>query len=234
MHIALDLGQSELDVGAGGEAGEVVDHVVEDEVEAAGHAGGDEAVELHDVGVVEAAEDEDLPGHEPHALGLQVVEAHLLERHDLAAHRVPRLVHIAVRALPDLVDLLEGVGAARGPAVDGLAGDGGEPGGPAGGDLLPACPVGKAAAETGLGHRARRPGPPLLPGGLIGRGRDWGRLVALVALLRRRLLGLRLGRRAVGSRNGGGAAVDAAHGGRSPAAAAHGPTGVKWAARLSV
>ena len=150
MHIALDLWQSELDVGAGGEAGEVVDHVVEDEVEAAGHAGGDEAVELHDVGVVEAAEDEDLPGHEPHALGLQVVEAHLLERHDLAAQRVPRLVHVAVRALPDLVDLLEGVGAARGPAVDGLAGDGGEPGGPAGGDLLPARLVGEAAAEAHL------------------------------------------------------------------------------------
>lgn len=102
MHIALDLGQSELDVGAGGEAGEVVDHVVEDEVEAAGHARGDEAVELDDVGVVEAAEDEDLPGHEAHALGLQVVEPHLLERHDLAAQRVPRLVHIAVRPLPDL------------------------------------------------------------------------------------------------------------------------------------
>lgn len=113
VHIALDLGQGELDLGAGGEAGEVVDHVVEDEVEAAGHAGGDEAVELDDIGVVEAAEDEDLPGHEAHALGLQVVEAHLLERHDLAAHRVPRLVHVAVRALPDLVDLLEGVEIGR-------------------------------------------------------------------------------------------------------------------------
>ncbi|BAS84186.1 Os03g0349400, partial [Oryza sativa Japonica Group] len=40
-----------------------------------------------------------------------------------------------------LVDLLEGVGAARGPAVDGLADDGGEPGGPAGRHLLPARPV---------------------------------------------------------------------------------------------
>jgi hypothetical protein len=79
-----------------------VDHVVEDEVEAAGHAGGDEPVELDDIGVVEAAQDEDLARHEPHALGLQVVEAHLLERHDLAAERVPRLVHIAVRALADL------------------------------------------------------------------------------------------------------------------------------------
>jgi hypothetical protein len=79
-----------------------VDHVVEDEVEAAGHAGGDEPVELDDIGVVEAAQDEDLARHEPHALGLQVVEAHLLERHDLAAKRVSRLVHIAVRALADL------------------------------------------------------------------------------------------------------------------------------------
>jgi hypothetical protein len=77
-------------------------HVLEHEVEAAGHARGDEAVELDDVGVVEAAEDEDLAGHEADALRLEVVEAHLLERHDLAAHRVPRLVHVAVRALPDL------------------------------------------------------------------------------------------------------------------------------------
>jgi len=97
-----DLWLSELDFRAGGEAREVVLHVLEDEVEAAGHAGGDEAVELDDVGVVEAPEDEDLAGHEADALGLEVVEAHLLERHDLAAHRVARLVHVAVRALADL------------------------------------------------------------------------------------------------------------------------------------
>ncbi|BAT03119.1 Os07g0667900, partial [Oryza sativa Japonica Group] len=160
VHIALDLRpqtplEGELDLGAGGEAGEVVDHVVEDEVEAAGHAGGDEAVELDDIGVVEAAEDEDLPGHEAHALGLQVVEAHLLERHDLAAHRVPRLVHVAVREEAHLVDLLEGVGAARGPAVDGVAGDGGEPGGPARGHLLAARLVREAPPDAHLGVRVR-------------------------------------------------------------------------------
>jgi hypothetical protein len=97
-----DLWLGELDFRAGGEAREVVLHVLEDEVEAAGHAGGDEAVELDDVGVVEASEDEDLAGHEADALGLEVVEAHLLERHDLAAHRVARLVHVAVCALADL------------------------------------------------------------------------------------------------------------------------------------
>ena len=77
-------------------------HVLEYEVEAAGHAGCDESVELDDVGVVEAAEDEDLARHEADALWLEVVEAHLLERHDLATQRVPRLVHIVVRALADL------------------------------------------------------------------------------------------------------------------------------------
>ena len=247
-----------------------MDHVVEDEVEAAGHAGGDEPVELDDIGVVEAAQDEDLARHEPHALGLQVVEAHLLERHDLAADRVPRFVHIAVRALADLraregdrvrerlkkckkisprrsrytdhggreaeerahlVDLLEGVGAARGPAIDGLAGDGGEPGGPAGGDLLAARLVGEAPAQAHLGVRrrrrcgARRPRPPL-PLDLLGL---LGRL-----LLRRRGGGggggvggidpflLRLGDRGMvpaaggggggSGTGGGGAAVHAAHG----------------------
>lgn len=122
VHIALNLWLSELDVRTGDEPGEVVLHVLEDKVEAAGHAGGDEAIDLDDAGVVETAEDEDLAGHEADALGLEVVEANLLESHDLAAQRVPRLVHVAVRALPDLVDLLEGVGAARGPAVDGQIG----------------------------------------------------------------------------------------------------------------
>jgi hypothetical protein len=79
-----------------------VDHVLEYKVEAAGHARGDEPVERDDIGVVEAAQYEDLAGHEAHALRLEVVEAHLLQRHDLAAERVPRLVHIAVRALADL------------------------------------------------------------------------------------------------------------------------------------
>jgi hypothetical protein len=61
-----------------------------------------EPVERDDIGVVEAAQYEDFAGHEAHALGLEVVKAHLLHRHDLAAQRVPRLVHIAVRALADL------------------------------------------------------------------------------------------------------------------------------------
>jgi hypothetical protein len=51
-----------------------------------------------------------------------------------------------------LVDLLEGVGAARGPTIDGLAGDGGEPGGLAGGDLLPARSVREAPAGERGAH----------------------------------------------------------------------------------
>lgn len=38
---------------------------------------------------------------------------------------------------------MEGVGAARNPAVDGLGGDGGEPGGPSGGDLFAVQVVGQ-------------------------------------------------------------------------------------------
>ena len=45
--------------GAGDQPGEVVLHVLEDEVEAAGHARVDEAIDLDDAGVVEAAEDEE-------------------------------------------------------------------------------------------------------------------------------------------------------------------------------
>ena len=226
--------------------------------------------------MAEPAKDEDLARHEAHALRLQVVEAHLLERHDIATQRVPRLVHIAVRALADLgerekrcnfsprrsrgmdheageaegpeerahlVDLLEGVGAARGPAIDGLAGDGGEPGGPAGGDLLAARLVGEAPAQAHLrvrrrGGGARRPRP-ALPLHL----RRLLRL--LVRLLLRRRSSLRLRRGGVGGvdplllrlgahgvvpaagggdggrgAGGGRAAVHAAHGGgpRSPAA----------------
>ncbi|KAG2653669.1 hypothetical protein PVAP13_1NG467419 [Panicum virgatum] len=209
------------------------------------------------------------PGAPPQcapALRLQVVEAHLLERHDLATQRVPCLVHIAVRALADLgerekrcnfsprrsramdheageaeerahlVDLLEGVGAARGPAIDGLAGDGGEPGGPAGGDLLAARLVGEAPAHAHLrlrrrGGGARRPRP-ALPLHL----RRLLRLLVRLLLRRRGGVGgvdpllLRLGAHGVvpaagggdGGRGAGGvpAAVHTAHGAgpRSPAA----------------
>jgi hypothetical protein len=104
-----------------------------------------------------------------------------------------------------LVNLLEGVGTTRGPSVDGLAGDGGEPGGPAGGDLLPARPVG----EAGAGAAARREGAPLPWGRLLGWRR---RLLGLPGGLLRRRGGWRLGRlrRVVGAGRGG-AAVDAAH-----------------------
>jgi hypothetical protein len=104
-----------------------------------------------------------------------------------------------------LVNLLEGVGTTRGPSVDGLAGDGGEPGGPAGGDLLPARPVG----EAGAGAAARREGAPLPWGRLLGWRR---RLLGLPGGLLRRRGGWQLGRlrRVVGAGRGG-AAVDAAH-----------------------
>jgi hypothetical protein len=91
---------------AGGEASQVVLHVLEDEVEGRRRveAGGDEAVEADDVGVVaEAAEQRDLPRHEPRALGLaDAVHPHLLQRHHAAARHLDRLVHVAVRARTDL------------------------------------------------------------------------------------------------------------------------------------
>ena len=75
-------------------------HVLEDEVEGRRgvEAGGDEAVEADDVGVVaEAAEQGDLPRHEPRALGLpDAIHTHLLQRHHTAAVHVDRLVHVAV------------------------------------------------------------------------------------------------------------------------------------------
>ena len=75
-------------------------HVLEDEVEGRRgvEAGGDEAVEADDVGVVaEAAEQGDLPRHEPRALGLaDAIHPHLLQRHHAAAVHVNRLVHVAV------------------------------------------------------------------------------------------------------------------------------------------
>lgn len=92
--------------GGGGEAGEVVVHVVEDEVEGrcGGEAGGDEAAEADDVGVVaEAAEEGDLPGHEPRALRLaHAIHPHLLQRHHPPALHFLRLVHVAVRPRPYL------------------------------------------------------------------------------------------------------------------------------------
>jgi len=81
-------------------------HVVEDEVEGRRRveAGGDEAVEADDVGVVaEAAEQGDLPRHEPRALGLaDAIHPHLLQRHHAAALHLDRLVHVAVRARTNL------------------------------------------------------------------------------------------------------------------------------------
>lgn len=92
--------------GGGGEAGEVVVHVVEDEVEGrcGGEAGGDEAAEADDVGVVaEAAEEGDLPRHEPRALRLaHAIHPHLLQRHHPPALHFLRLVHVAVRPRPYL------------------------------------------------------------------------------------------------------------------------------------
>jgi hypothetical protein len=101
-HEALNLRLREALPGERGEPGEVVLHVLEDEVEAVGEAGGDDALQLDHVGVVQPPEDVDLPRHEPHALRVHVDEAHPLQRYDLAGLQVPRLVHVAVRALADL------------------------------------------------------------------------------------------------------------------------------------
>ncbi|BAT17791.1 Os12g0577766, partial [Oryza sativa Japonica Group] len=137
-HVALDLHRPRVEGegGVGGEAGEVVVGVVEDEVEVGGGAGGDEAVEGDDVGVaVEAAKDEDLARHEPHALRLAAVEPHLLQRHHPPRLHVPRPEHAAV-LLACLVELLVVGGLEGDPAVDGLGGSGAEPRRPPGGDLL--------------------------------------------------------------------------------------------------
>ena len=62
------LGLGEALAGARDELGEVGVHELEDEVDAAVHPGGGDALEADDVGVVEALQDPDLPRHEPHAL----------------------------------------------------------------------------------------------------------------------------------------------------------------------
>ena len=92
----------EDDTWAGRQPCEIVLHVLEHEVQAAGHARGDQAQEAHDVGVVQAAEHLDFTRHETDALRLEVVEPNLLEGHQFAALEVPRFVHVAVRALTDL------------------------------------------------------------------------------------------------------------------------------------
>jgi hypothetical protein len=131
------LGLGEGDVGGGCEPREVVLHVLEDEVERAGGARGDEALEPDDVGVaLQAAEDEDLPRHEPHALRLQAVEPHLLERHHAARRQLPRAEYAAVRALPHLLQLLEPLRAERDPPLHGLGRHGAQPRRPPGGGLL--------------------------------------------------------------------------------------------------
>jgi hypothetical protein len=131
------LGLGEGDVGGGCEPREVVLHVLEDEVERAGGARGDEALEPDDVGVaLQAAEDEDLPRHEPHALRLQAVEPHLLERHHAARRQLPRAEYAAVRALPHLLQLLEPLRTERDPPLHGLGRHGAQPRRPPGGGLL--------------------------------------------------------------------------------------------------
>jgi hypothetical protein len=105
------------------EPAEVGVHEVEDEVDAAVHPGGGDALQLHHVGVVQTLQEPDLPRHEPHALRLRRVEPHLLERHDPPRPALPRLVHVAVRALPHLLDLVVGVGALGHDALQRLAGD---------------------------------------------------------------------------------------------------------------
>lgn len=52
--------------------------------------------------MVEFPQDQDLPGHEFDALGLEIVEPDLLQRHDAAGDGVPRAVHVAIGARPYL------------------------------------------------------------------------------------------------------------------------------------
>lgn len=96
------LGLGEAVVGTADDAGEVGVHEVEDEVDAAVHPGGGDAVEADDVRVVQPPQDHHLPRHEPHALRLRRVEPHLLQRHHPPRPPLPRLVHVAVRPLPHL------------------------------------------------------------------------------------------------------------------------------------
>jgi hypothetical protein len=184
-HEALDLRLREALAGQRGEAGEVVLHVLEDEVEAVREARGDDALQPDHVGVVQPPEDVDLPRHEPHAVRVHVDEAHPLQRHDLTALQVPRLVHVAVRALPDLVQPLERVGAPGQPALDDLPGHGREPGGPPGDDVLAGEPLRHAGDHLLAAVRGRRGVAPAdvhrdapvvrgRPGGAVGlaEGRD--------------------------------------------------------------
>nr|CAB3450068.1 unnamed protein product [Digitaria exilis] len=121
-HEALDLRLREALPGQCGEAGQVVLHVLEHEVEAVGETGCHDAFQLDHVRVVQATEDVDLTSHETHALW--------------------RWIGISY-----LVEAFERVGAPGEPALDDLAGDGGEPGGPAGDDVLAGEALGNAGDD---------------------------------------------------------------------------------------
>lgn len=97
------LGLGEGDSGGGGEAGEVMLHVLEDEVERVRDARHHDPLEAHHIRVgAHPTESGDLPRHEAHALRLRGLAPHLLQRHHPAAPHLPRLVHVTVRPGPNL------------------------------------------------------------------------------------------------------------------------------------
>lgn len=65
-----NLGLSELDPLAGGEPREIVFHVLKNQVKTTSHSWSDQAFELNHIGVVKAAQNKNLSGHEFHALWL--------------------------------------------------------------------------------------------------------------------------------------------------------------------
>eukprot|EP00218_Dolichomastix_sp_CCMP3274_P001372 CAMPEP_0170153916 /NCGR_PEP_ID=MMETSP0033_2-20121228/56565_1 /TAXON_ID=195969 /ORGANISM="Dolichomastix tenuilepis, Strain CCMP3274" /LENGTH=468 /DNA_ID=CAMNT_0010391135 /DNA_START=50 /DNA_END=1454 /DNA_ORIENTATION=+ len=126
LHVALDLRDGEPDASAVSEAGEVVVHVLENHVNApfvlvrgvrlARH----NLLHLYDVFVVEALQDFDLPDRRDREALLLVLHAHLLQRHDLSRLLVARHVHLPVRPLPDLFELLKVGDAAEVKAEKGV------------------------------------------------------------------------------------------------------------------
>mmetsp|Transcript_47468 Transcript_47468/g.154062 ORF Transcript_47468/g.154062 Transcript_47468/m.154062 type:complete len:242 (-) Transcript_47468:444-1169(-) len=120
LHVALDLSRREA-VPRVGQPGQVVVAVLHHHVDGAlavvvvGRIGGHNLVQANDVLVVEHLEDLDLAdGRDREAL-LLVVHPHPLERHNLTRLARARLVHLAVRPLPNLLHLLVQLDAARGP-----------------------------------------------------------------------------------------------------------------------
>jgi hypothetical protein len=96
------LGLGELESWGSDEAGQVVLHVLEDEVQALRHARCYDPFQLYDVRVIQSPKNVDLPSHEAHAFGVHVHKPHLLQRDHLPGIKVPGFIHDAVGPLPNL------------------------------------------------------------------------------------------------------------------------------------